>query len=172
MPMLKWMENQLGRLAGLFSLIGAISIIALMSVTVVAVFWRYILNSPIFGIEDISTMTLTVVVAAAIAYAAHQNAHVSVNVIKFFCGRAVTRITDAVTRILCIAMIALATYALFKNGSCGLECGQTTNNISIDHTPFYYMLGVSMGSYTLLLVVQLLVGFVHWNGNDPNEAID
>ena len=84
-PMLKWMEKQLGRLAGLFSLIGAISIIALMSVTVVAVFWRYILNSPIFGIEDISTMTLTVVVAASVAYAAYQNAHVSVNVIKFFC---------------------------------------------------------------------------------------
>jgi len=170
--MLIWMENQLGRLAGLFSLIGAISVIALMSVTLVAVFWRYVLNSPIFGIEDISTMMLTVVVAASIAYAAHQNSHVSVNIITFFCGRPVTRITDAITRVLCIAMIALATYALFKNGSCGLECGQTTNNISIVHTPFYYMLGVSMGSYTFLLVVQLFVGFVHWNGNDPNEALD
>ena len=170
--MLKLIGTQLGRLTQLFSILGAISVLVLMSVTVVAVFWRYILNSPIFGIEDVSTMTLTVVAATAVAYAAHQNAHVSVNIITILSGRSVTRFTDATSRILCISMLALATYALFSKGSCGLECGQTTNNITIVHTPFYYMLGLSMASYTLLMLLHLILGFYNWNGVDPNEVVD
>jgi len=170
--LLVWIEKQLGRMAWLFSLLGTMSVVVLMTVTVIAVFWRYVLNSPIFGIEDVSTMTLSVVVAAAVAYSAHQNGHVSVNVISLITGRRITRCTDVLARFLSITMIGLATYALFSVGSCGLECGQTTNNITIVHTPFYYILGFSMGSYTLLLLTQLLVGCLHWDGSDPNEAFD
>lgn len=58
---LSWFDTQLGRLAGLFAIAGAVGITVLLGVTVVAVFWRYALNAPIFGIEDISIVTLTIV---------------------------------------------------------------------------------------------------------------
>lgn len=169
---LGWADKQLGRLAGLLAVSGGIAVIALMVLTIVAVFWRYVLNNPIFGIEDVSTVTLTVVVAAAVAYGARHNAHVSVNVITYFCGRNITRYTDLIARILGVAMTGLASYALFIKGSCGLPCGAITNNLGIVQTPFFYALGVAMAFYALLLLLHLLIGLAHWSGQDPNEARD
>jgi TRAP-type C4-dicarboxylate transport system permease small subunit len=167
-----WAEKQLGRIAGLLAVFGGISIVALMVITMVGVFWRYVLNNPIFGIEDVSTMALTVVVAASVAYGAHHQSHVSVNIITMVAGRRVTRFTDVLARGLGFAMLSVATYALFKKGGCGLPCGAITNNLSIVHTPYYYVLALAIGSYALLLLIHLLIGLAHWSGVDPNEATD
>jgi hypothetical protein len=75
-------------------------------------------------------------------------------------------------RLLGIAIVGFATWALFKKGACGLPCGAITNNLSIVHTPFYYILGVAMGSYAILLILHLLIGFAHWSGEDPNADAD
>ena len=58
-------ERGLHWIAGLFALAGGLALGVLGAVTGVSVFWRYVLNDPIFGIEDVSTMALTVVVAGA-----------------------------------------------------------------------------------------------------------
>lgn len=167
-----WAQAQLGRLAGLLAIFGGLAVVALMGITLVGVFWRYVLNDPIFGIEDVSTMALTVVVAASVAYGAHHNSHVSVNIITMVAGRRITRFTDLVVRVLGVAMLGVASYALFVKGSCGLPCGALTNNIGIVHTPFYYVLGLAVGSYGALMLVHLLIGLAHWGDADPNEVID
>ncbi len=159
-------------LAGLFAIAGGVALLVLAIVTGVSVFFRYILRAPIFGIEDITTMSLTVIVAAAIVWAAVQKGHVSVNVITMAAGRSVTRFTDAVGRLASCAMLTFASYALFVKGSCGMPCGAMTSNLSIIHSPFYYVLGLAMGVYALLVLTHLLIGFAHWRGTDPNEATD
>jgi len=67
---------------------------------------------------------------------------------------------------------AIAAYALFAHGSCGLACGAVTGSVSIPHRPFYYALGASLVTYGLLLATQLLVGLAAWNAEDPNEPAD
>ncbi len=136
------------------------------------VFWRYVLNNSLLWAEDLSTMSLAVVVAAAIAYGAREGSHVCVNLIVRFAGRRVTRITDAVARILSVGMTAAAAYALFTHGSCGPICGAATSTVSISHPPFYYALAASLAAYALLLASQLLRGFATWSGKDPNEPAD
>ena len=49
---------------------GGIAAAGLVIVTVVAVFSRYILGDPIFGIDDVSTMLLSAVVSGSILYGA------------------------------------------------------------------------------------------------------
>lgn len=165
---LLWADRQLGRLAGLLAVVGAVAVVGLMLITVVAVTWRYGLNDPIFGIEDLSVVTLTLVAGSAVAYGARHNAHVSVDVMSYFFGRNVSRYTDAVMRLLVVAIAALATYALFAK-ACGIEKACITNNFTIEHRPFYYFLGVSLGVYALHMLVQLLIGLWHFSGEDPNE---
>lgn len=164
-------DEQLGRIAGLFAIAGSIGIITLMMIILIAVFWRYVLNDPLFGIDDISVVVLAVVAACAVAYGARNNAHVSVNIINKFFGRSVTRYTDALMRLLALAMTGLAAYALSVQ-ACGFEKACITENLSIEHRLFYYVLSVSLGFYALHLLVQLLVGFIHWHGDDPNELAD
>lgn len=168
---LDWADEQLGRVAGLFAILGAIGICLLMVNILVAVFWRYILNDPIFGIDDISVMVLAVFAGCAVAYGARNNSHVSVDIITNIFGRSATRYTDAVMRLLAIGISGLAAFSLWTK-ACGFEEACITENLSIEHTWFYYFLGVALCFYALHLLVMLLVGFAHWNGDDPNEAVD
>ncbi len=169
---LRRIEKGLGLIAGLFALAGGVAFAVLTVVTGVSVFYRYVLRAPIFGIEDVTTMSLTVIVASAIAWAAFHRGHVSVNIISIFLGRIFTRFTDAAGRLVSCAMVGFAAYALFVKGSCGMPCGAMTSNLGIIHTPFYYVLGSAMAFYAFLIFTHLLIGLAHWHGRDPNEAVD
>ena len=165
-------ESYCGRVAAAFAVAGGIALVVLLGVTVAEVFWRYVLNNSLLWAEDVSTMSLAVVVAAAIAYGAREGSHVCVNLIARVAGRRATRFTDAIARLLGVAVTATAAYALFVHGSCGPACGAATSSVSISHTPFYYALGASVAAYGLLLASQLFLGFATWNGEDPNEPAD
>lgn len=165
-------DRGLGGIAGLMAVMGGLALAALVGITIVSVFWRYVLRDPIFGIEDASTMALTVFVAGAIAYGAVRGAHVSVGVISKLLGRGVTRVTDLVARVLSLGIIGFAAWGLFDKGSCGMPCGAMTANLGIIHTPFYYVLGAAFTFYAVLLSWQIVTGLFHWRGEDPNEAQD
>ncbi len=168
---LLWADKQIGRMAGLLAIIGGLGIFGLMAITVIGVTWRYGFNDPIFGISDLSVVTLTLVAGSAVAFGARQNAHVSVNVISLFASRKFTRWTDAIMRVLTIGIAGLATFALFAK-ACGIRKACITNNFSIEHYPFYYFLGVALGVYTLHVLVQFLISLWHFHGDDPNEISD
>ncbi|MDE2690382.1 MAG: TRAP transporter small permease subunit [Acidobacteriota bacterium] len=165
-------ESHCRRPPAAFAIVGGIALATLLGITVAEVLWRYLLNDSLPWIEDVSTMSLAVVVAAAIAYGAGEGAHVCVNLIARFAARRVTRVTDAVARLLGLAVTAMAAYALFVHGSCGLPCGDVTGSLSISHTPFYYALGASLAAYGFLLASQLLLGLAVWNAEDPNEPVE
>ncbi len=169
---LKAIEKGLGVIAGVFAVVGGFALLALTVVTGISVFYRYVLRSPIFGTEDISTMVLTVIVAASVAWAATQQGHVSVNILSMWAGRKLTRVTDVLARAISFAVLAFASYALFVKGSCGMPCGAMTSSVGIIHTPFYYTLGLAMGFYAALVLTHLFIGFACWNDADPNEVAD
>lgn len=169
---LAWIDKQLGRLAGLFAVAGSAGILVLLGVTIVAVFWRYLLNTPIFGIEDVSIVTLTVVSAGAVAYGGRKDAHVSIDLITYFFGRRTTRITDAIMRFAVAATAFLAAYSLIVK-SCGIEKACITSNLSIEHRPFFYVLAAAMTFYGLHMTLHLLAGLTDWrSARDPNELED
>lgn len=165
-------ESHCRRLPAAFAALGGIALAVLLGITVVEVLWRYLLNDSLPWTEDVSTMSLAVVVAAAVAYGAGEGSHVCVNLIARFAARRVTRVTDAIARLLGLGVTALAAYSLFVHGSCGPPCGDVTGSVSIPHTPFYYALGLALAAYGCLLASQMLLGLAVWNAEDPNEPIE
>ncbi|MCY3964539.1 MAG: TRAP transporter small permease subunit [Acidobacteria bacterium] len=165
-------ESTCRRLPAAFAVVGGIALAMLLGITVAEVLWRYVLNDSLPWTEDVSTMSLAVVVAAAVAYGAGEGSHVCLNLIARFAARRVTRVTDAIARLLGLGVTALAAYALFVHGSCGPPCGDVTGNVSIPHTPFYYVLGASLAVYGSLLASQMLLGLAVWNAEDPNEPVE
>jgi len=161
-------DQLLSRIADLFAVLGGLGLFLLMGITVVSVFWRYALRDPIFGIEDLSTMSLAVIVAAGVAYGAVHGAHICVHIIASVFGRKVTRFTDAFARAAGFSICAFAAWGLVKKGLCGLPCGLLTQNLNIPHEPFFYVLAASMAVYAALLLNRLIVGLAHWSGEDPN----
>lgn len=165
-------EKGLRVIAGLFAILGGVALFTLAGITIVSVFFRYILRDPIFGIEDMSTMSMTLVVAASIVWAAANQGHVAVNVLPMAFGRNVSRWTDVAGRLVAFGILSVATYGLAVKGSCGLPCGAITSNLSIPHPPFYFVLSAAMGFAALWVLMQILIGLVHFNGEDPNEVTD
>ncbi len=164
-------EKLLGYLAIALAVIGSLGIAALMMVTIIAVIWRYLLRNPIFGIGDLSVLILTIVAAGAVAYGTGTGAHVSVNVLNRFFGRAVTRWTDAVMRLLAAAICALASFALIDR-ACGIEKACITENLSIEHEAFYYILSLAMAVMAATYTLHFFIGLAHWLDADPNEIAD
>lgn len=165
-------EKGLRVIARLFAALGGVMLFALAAVTIVSVFFRYILRDPIFGVADISTMVMTLVVATSIIWAALNKGHVAVNVLPMVLGRRASRITDLAGRLVSFGILAVAAYALADKGSCGLPCGAITSNLAIPHPPFYFVLSAAMGFTALWVFLQILIGLVHWKGTDPNEVTD
>ncbi|MGI9449100.1 MAG: TRAP transporter small permease [Geminicoccaceae bacterium] len=165
------LRKTLNLLTGLLAFVGSIGVAALLAVTVLAVVWRYVLKDPIFGIGDLSVLILSVVTAGAIAYGAGTGAHVGVNVIGRVASRAITRWTDALMRMLAASTCALASFALIDH-ACGIEKACITENLSVEHEPFYYVLSLAMALMALTYAAQFLIGLLHWSGRDPNEIAD
>ena len=140
-----------------------------MVVTAVAVFWRYALNNPIFGIEDLSIIALTFVAGGAVAYGARRGAHVSVDIISMSMGPRVTRFTDILMRVLSLAILGLATWALYDK-ACGVEKACVTSNFSVEHRPFYYFLGVCIGVYALQVLIELLTSLCNLRAGDAEKV--
>ena len=156
-PFIQRCDDIIARLAGGLAVIGGLGIVALICTIAVSVFWRYVLNNPIFGINDIATLTLILVAGAAVAYGARNGAHVSVDVISQFMGPKLSRLTDALMHLATFAIIALACYALFVK-ACGFEKACVTSDLSIEHRYFYYYLGLCLGVYALEIALAFLKG--------------
>ncbi len=143
-------------LATACSITGGTALLLLLGITVAEVVARYLIGVSLLGAEDLVTMSLTVLVAAAVVCAAQEGGHVSVELAGRFDGGRARRAADAVARLLGAGATAIAALALFVKGSCGLGCGEVTGSLAIVHTPFYYALGVSMATYSLLLAARMV----------------
>lgn len=158
------------RAVGWLARIGSVTMLGLVVLTGVGVFFRYIVNDPINGLDDILGLTLSVTVACSLAYGGRVGAHVAVDVLGMVGGRKVTRWTDVIVRVLGIFIVVVAVYALIKNGLCGMLCGFLSSSLAIPHEPFYYFLAFGLSAYAVALVAELIAGLVHFSRDvDPNE---
>ena len=145
-------------LTAAFEVAGGAALLLLLGVTVAEVVARHLMGFSLLGAEDLATMCLTVFVAGAVVCAAREGGHVSVDLIGRFGDRRLTRATDVVSGLLGTGATAAASVALFAKGGCGVECGEVTGSLGIVHTPFYYALGVSMATLSLLLASRIIRG--------------
>ena len=155
-------------LTAAFAIAGGVALLLLVGITVADVVARHLIGVSLLGAEDLATMSLTVLVAGAVVCAATEGRHVSVDLIGHFGGSRFTRASDFVARALGVAATAAAALALFAKGGCGQECGDVTGSLAIAHTPFYYALGVSMATYSLLLVSRLIRGVAEQDKDAPS----
>ena len=156
-------------LTAAFAIAGGTALFLLLGVTAAEVVARHLIGSSLLGAEDLATMSLTVLVAGALVCAAQEGGHVSVALIGRFGGGRVTRAAGAFSRLLAIGATAVAALALFAKGSCGLECGEVTGSLAIVHTPFYYTLGTSMATCSLLLASRMVRGRAARDEDDARE---
>ncbi|MFQ5960773.1 MAG: TRAP transporter small permease [Candidatus Methylomirabilales bacterium] len=138
----------------LLAYLGGIMLLWLMGLTVVAVVMRYVFNAPILGAQDISELSLVLVVFFALAHCGWTGGHVAVDLIGTVLKPETLRWTDTLVRAISGLLFVYVTWQTMRQGLDALEFGEASNLVEIPHFPFILVVAFGSAVYALVLLVQ------------------
>jgi TRAP-type C4-dicarboxylate transport system permease small subunit len=152
-PLLKWVDKIL-----IWVSLGCGSL-ALAFMTAFSVFnvliMRKALNSPIQGAEDLLALSLVVIVALSVPFGSRTGAHIEIEVLESWMSAAFAKWSMIFVKILGVCLLAVMTWRLWESGSKAVKFGETTQQLLISYEPFYYLLSIAIGVYTLVLILDI-----------------
>ena len=142
---------------------GGFLAVALCFWVVTAVGFRYILNSPISGVLDISQLILVSIVAVSVAQSGRTGSQVVVEILGSVSNHKITRWTDIFVKSIGAVMMAILCVQLILNGMDAAVYGEASNTLFIPFGPFFYLLGAGMALYGIVLLFEI---YVHLRGGE------
>ena len=125
-----------------------------MFLTVFAVVMRYVFNAPLLGIQDLSEVSLVLVVFLGMAYCGWTGGHIAVDLLSMVAPPRLLRWTDTIVLLICTALFGLISILTFEYALTSLEWGEATNLVEIPHYPFILTVAICTALYALVLLVQ------------------
>jgi len=149
--------KQLDRLVGTVALFaGGAMVIGLAILIVTAVVFRYVFNSPIFGVDDFNQILLVCTVAFAVAYSGRTGGQVVVEILSIVSGPTLTRWTDIFVKLIGAVMMGILVWKLYESGLTAATYGETTSSLEITLQPFFWILALGMALYGLVLIFEMV----------------
>jgi TRAP-type C4-dicarboxylate transport system permease small subunit len=148
--------------------IGGFIVIVLCLLTVSAVGFRYVLNSPIFGALDIQQLLLLTIVTFSVAQSGRTGSQVSVELLGTIIGPKFTRWSDVFVKILGAIMMVILTVQLIVNGLGAADYGEASLSLVIPFGPFFYLLAFGMALYGVVLLAEI---YVHLRGGEVRHNV-
>ena len=136
---------------------GGFVVMALTLLTVMQVGFRYVLNSPIKGADDLAQLLLVAVVTFSVAQSGRTGGQVAVEILGTIGGPKTTRWTDILVKALGVVMLLILTLKLIDNGNHAADFGEATLTLLISFGPFFYLLAFGMALYAVVLIVEIYV---------------
>ena len=135
---------------------GGAALVGLSLIIVIAVIFRYVFNSPIFGADDFNQMFLLATVAFGVAYSGRKGGQVVVEILTIVSGPNFTRWTDIFVKLLGFVMMSILFWVLIESGINAEEYGETTRSLEITLQPFFWLLAFGMALYGVVLVFEMV----------------
>lgn len=140
---------------GLLALAG-VGLLFMVVVIAFGVIARYILGTPILGLNEIIQLTAVVLVMAALPYCTRHDGHVAVDVFDGAIGRWGRFIGDFAARLLTGFVLALLVRRAVLKALDAWEFEDRTNMLRLPIWPFYGVLAVGMAICVLIFAAQLV----------------
>ena len=144
------------------SLASGLALFGLMILVSVSVFFRYALNSPLLGSQEIIQLGMVFVVMLAMPYTALTEKHIRVDILDNLLGRTGAIICDLIGRLLGIAVLGMLVRKSFDKMLDAYEYEDVTNMIELPIWMAYAAICVGMALYVCVLVLQIYRTF--WGG--------
>ena len=148
--------------------LGGTIVVALSLLTVTAVGFRYVLNSPIFGAADIAQLFLVTIVTFSVAQSGRTGSQVAVELLGTIISPNITRWTDIFVKLLGAVMMGILTAQLLSNGMSAADYGEASASLLIPYGPFYHLLGIGMALYGVVLLFEV---YVHLQGGTVRHIV-
>ena len=116
---------------------------------------RKALNAPIVGAEDLLVLALVTIVALSIPLGSRTGAHIEIEVLESYMSEGFAKWSMIGVKILCIVLLAIMSWRLWHAGGTAAKFGETTQQLLISYGPFYYLLSISLGIYTVVVILDV-----------------
>ena len=143
------------RILRMAALAGGLMLFAVMLLVTVSVFFRYVLNQPILGSQELVQIGMSIVVMLAMPYTAARGQHIRVDIFDERLGRWGRFICDLIARSLSIAVLALLVQKAWDKAWDAHEFEDVTNMIEIPVWIAYAAIVLGMALFILVLLMQL-----------------
>ena len=141
------------------ALLGGLVLFGIMLLVSVSVFFRYALNQPILGNQELVEIGMSVVVMLAMPYAALTGQHIRVDILDHRLGSAGRFACDLFARAVSILVLGLLVRKAWGKALDAHEYGDVTNMIEVPVWIAYGAIALGMGVFILVLALQLFLQF-------------
>lgn len=130
-------------------------LVGIMGLLTVGVFFRYVLNQPIVGIQELVQLSIVAVVMLAMPHCALRNAHIKVDVFDPLLGPKGRGFGNLFSRLVGIAVLSLLVWKAWLKALDALEYEDVTNMLELPIWPAYAAIAFGMALYAVVLLLEL-----------------
>jgi TRAP-type C4-dicarboxylate transport system permease small subunit len=153
---LKTLTEKLGRVSSLLAYVGAFSLFVMMCLTAADVVGRYIFNSPILGVFELTEFMVLILIFSFLAYSQSQKAHVSVDLLVMRFPKKLQNYVELFNHTICLILMALITWMGFNKALELREVGEASPNLQIPDYPFVFFLAFGCLVVCIEYIIDLL----------------
>lgn len=146
------MRRVADRLISLSAMIGSIGLIVEVLVILTDVIGRAI-GQPLFGSQDLITMTMVIVVFGGMALCDRRGGHISVDVFKRYFPARFNQLTDAFSALLGAIIFAMIAWTVFESAKLSVMLNLSTNLLNLHKAWFQW----ALCAFSLLTAVAMLL---------------
>lgn len=144
--MLPLLHKLADRLIGLSAFIGTVGLLFVVAVIVVDVVGRNF-GHPLYGSQDLITMTMVIIVFGGMSLCARTNGHIVVDIFERSFSPGLNRAIDIAAALLGVVIFCLIAYSVFQSAKLSQMLNLSTNLLRLPNAWFQFALcGLSMVS--------------------------
>jgi TRAP-type C4-dicarboxylate transport system permease small subunit len=140
----------------IFGFIAIVAVIVMMVMIVCDVFSRYVFNSPILGVVELTEIMMVSMGFLAVVYTTVKNAHVKVEVMTTILPDISKFILDAFYYIVSIVVLFFIVRQNFLESMEVMHRGKGTTLLDIPVFPFYSIISIGCGLVAIILFIRLI----------------
>jgi len=111
--------------------VGAVTLLALMLITCVDVFGRYLFNNPLTGSTELTEIAVGIVIFSVLPVVSWRNDHVVVDILDHFFSRRIHMIRTIVINLLISVALVFLGQRIYVLGQRSLSYGEVTEYLEI-----------------------------------------
>ena len=145
--MFKDIIDKLSRLSKYLSYVAGFVLFAMMLLTTADVAGRYLFNSPIMGVFEVTEFTMVCLVFCSLAYTQSKKAHVAVDILANLMPPKGQRLIDIINYLISFFILVLITWKSIERGFEVMANKESSAILQIPVYPFMFL--VALGSAAL-----------------------
>jgi len=119
---------------------GAVALFGTMCLTAADVIGRYVFNSPILGVFEITEFLVLILIFSFIGYTQSQKSHVAVELLLNVLPEKIRAYIEVINHIICLVLMILITWMGWRKAMELKEVGEASPNLGIPDYPFVFFL--------------------------------